>query len=109
MEGLIRDTVFGYSLRLVSGNRLLKYPDEVNHSLWRHGIEEDAIVDSEKSSNGEEVKSIHLVTWYGPEDPEVCPPSTMIPNGLGKLTNFSESTKLVKKFEAVGYGPDLYS
>lgn len=71
MADLVRDTVFGHFVRLIPGNKLLKYPDESDPSLGRRAIEEEASDGMEKTSNVEEVKSVHLVTWYGEDDPEV--------------------------------------
>ncbi|KUJ08030.1 MFS general substrate transporter [Mollisia scopiformis] len=70
MTDLIRDTVFGHFVRLIPGIKLLRYPDELNPSLGRQAIEEEGSDETEKISNGEEVKSVHLVAWYGSDDPE---------------------------------------
>ena len=91
MESLIRNTVFGQAVRLASGNRLLRYPDELDPSLWKKCIEQtepapgQSAEDQMKStgsrsthaterddlngmSAGEE--KVLLVGWYGLNDPE---------------------------------------
>lgn len=40
MAELIRDTAFGHLVRLLSGKKLLQYPEEKDPSLWRHMIDE---------------------------------------------------------------------
>lgn len=71
MQDLVRDTVFGQLVRLISRNKLLKYPDELDSSLWRQFIQEERIEGGEKGSSDEVDKYTHLVTWQGPDDPEV--------------------------------------
>jgi DHA1 family multidrug resistance protein-like MFS transporter len=117
MKELIRDTIFSHILRLLTGGRVFKYPEEEDPSLWkkyvhveksanmaRHGQtqapEDDGGHESRRSqtrsssletavSSGEgrtvnEVsghpvdkekgKDVHVVDWYGPDDPEVSLP-----------------------------------
>jgi DHA1 family multidrug resistance protein-like MFS transporter len=119
MKDLIRDTIFSHILRLLTGGRVFKYPEEEDPSLWkkyvhaeksanmaRHGQTEAPKNDDEQQSRrsqarssssdtavstGEERtvnepsgrvvdkekgKDIHVVDWYGPDDPEVSFPST---------------------------------
>ena len=40
MKDLLRDTIFGQCVLLLSGKRLLKYPDEENPDLWKSLISE---------------------------------------------------------------------
>ncbi|KAF8865556.1 MFS general substrate transporter [Acephala macrosclerotiorum] len=70
MQDLVRDTVFGQLMRLISRNKLLKYPDELDSSLWRQFIQGESVSDAEKGSSDEVEKYAHLVTWQGPDDPE---------------------------------------
>lgn len=123
MSATIRDTAFGQLVRLVSGKRLFKYPEEVDPSIWTkyldakksanladHGSTEKpeqgeeprlgANVEKEEAQralpganssrsssrtqvgddvnaasgvkvDGEKGKDVHLVTWYGDNDPGV--------------------------------------
>jgi len=86
-------TMFGQLMRLVSGNRLFKYPDEIDPTLWKQAVQPNDSDKSDKSeksheppalSNKEELHShaspseqdggtqeFMLVGWYGPDDPEV--------------------------------------
>lgn len=45
MSGLIRDSVFGHCMRLISRGKLFPYPEERDSSIW------DTYVNSEKSTN----------------------------------------------------------
>ena len=45
MRGLMRDTAFGQIIRVASGRRFFKYPEEENHELWRQ------FIDPKKSAN----------------------------------------------------------
>ena len=40
MRELLRDTAFGHLIRLVSGKRLLKFPEEADPSIWTRFIDE---------------------------------------------------------------------
>jgi DHA1 family multidrug resistance protein-like MFS transporter len=116
MPGLMRDTAFGQIVRVVSGRRYFKYPEEENPELWKKFIDKeksanlahhgtvDPPEDDEKSNadsdrrpredsdsssrthvgGGETInevsgakvdpengKDINLVSWYGPDDPEM--------------------------------------
>ncbi|KAI9746350.1 MAG: hypothetical protein M1818_000062 [Claussenomyces sp. TS43310] len=93
MQDNVRDTVFGHFVRLISDNRLLKFPDEVDSSLWKRCLQEATNDDAEKEQNpsssgttsmddsekpnvnqvhpnGDKREDVYLVDWYGPEDPE---------------------------------------
>jgi DHA1 family multidrug resistance protein-like MFS transporter len=41
MASLLRDTQFGHFLRFISGNKLLRYPEEIDSSLWKKPIQKD--------------------------------------------------------------------
>lgn len=41
MIELIRDTAFGQLVRLVSGNKLFQYPEEIDPSIWTRFIDEE--------------------------------------------------------------------
>ncbi|KAH9892942.1 MFS transporter [Xylariomycetidae sp. FL2044] len=45
MKELVRDTIFSHVLRLLTGGRVFKYPEEVDPSIWKK------YVDAEKSAN----------------------------------------------------------
>jgi hypothetical protein len=49
MNDHFRDTVFGQAVRLLSGNRLLKFPDELDPTLWKQCIQRDAMAASSTS------------------------------------------------------------
>jgi DHA1 family multidrug resistance protein-like MFS transporter len=95
MEGFFRTTPFGKLLRFVSGNALLRYPDEADSTLWKASVEQAELSTAslkEKSGGEGEGASpaapvpdgqngastsesdVILVGWYGPNDPEVSSP-----------------------------------
>jgi DHA1 family multidrug resistance protein-like MFS transporter len=45
MKDLIRDTIFSHALRLMTGGKVFKYPEEEDSSLWKK------YVHTEKSAN----------------------------------------------------------
>lgn len=54
MENYIRDTVFGDTVRLLSNNKLLKFPDEKDPKSWKQFLHEEPIAPtstSEKETN----------------------------------------------------------
>ncbi|KAI0406757.1 MFS general substrate transporter [Xylaria palmicola] len=79
----LRTTTFGELARLLSDNRILPYPDEVDSSLLKKSIRREDTEQSNKQSvekekgqtrgtqspNGKK-EEILLVDWYGPDDPE---------------------------------------
>jgi DHA1 family multidrug resistance protein-like MFS transporter len=44
MENYIRDTVFGDTVRLLSSNRLLKFPDEQDPASWKQYTQEGSTI-----------------------------------------------------------------
>ncbi|KAI1819937.1 MFS general substrate transporter [Xylaria intraflava] len=93
MELHIESTMVGRLTRLISGNRLLQYPDEIDTSLWTKAIQQDApskrsggVDNGPVAEAGKEKPSDiapesqldmsssgsgHLVVgWYGPDDLE---------------------------------------
>lgn len=82
-------TTFGQLVRLLSGNRVFQYPDEIEPLLWKRFLRQDALEytnDSGREPNKNEIaedgipqntvfyddnQEILLVDWYGPDDPEV--------------------------------------
>jgi len=114
MAELIRDTVLGHFLRLVTGNKVLLYEEEKNPELWKKYVHEEksgnmakhgqptppndekleeqdtddsqarstssgsTVVDRDQQVNEvsgkrvdpEKGRDVHLVDWYGPDDPE---------------------------------------
>ncbi|KAE8452318.1 hypothetical protein EG329_001018 [Mollisiaceae sp. DMI_Dod_QoI] len=70
MQTLFRDTIFGQFLRLISSNKLLKYPDELDPALWKQLLPDDGDSSSEKRPDVEREKPFYLVIWYSPNDPE---------------------------------------
>lgn len=92
MHPQIRTTVFGQVVRSLSSHASFRYPDESDPSLSQALIQDDTasgvtplkeLSDGTKSqgppeghlANGSPAKTgqkeIHLVSWYGPDDPEV--------------------------------------
>ena len=51
MNSHFRDTVFGQAVRLLSRNKLLKYPDELDPTLWKQCVQKDTTAAS--STSGE--------------------------------------------------------
>lgn len=82
-------TTFGQLVRLLSGNKVFQYPDEINPLLWKRFLRQDAsehINGSDQSPRKTEAtengvpentilhdggQEIFLVEWYGPDDSEV--------------------------------------
>ncbi|KAF2100720.1 MFS general substrate transporter [Rhizodiscina lignyota] len=48
MSEHMRDTVFGQVVRLLSRNRLLKFPDELDPTLWKQCLQEDSTTSEEQ-------------------------------------------------------------
>ena len=92
----LHSTIFGQLVRLLSGKRLFRYPDEIDPSLWKKTVQRDTpeqtnmstgksnkeapnansqnrMVQCDGEHNG--VPGILLVGWYGPDDPEVWAPA----------------------------------
>jgi DHA1 family multidrug resistance protein-like MFS transporter len=90
MESFVRTTVFGQAVRLASRNRLLRYPDELDPSLWKKWNEKTEPVPEQSAEEQEKHVSstlpvtkgdalncisagegkVLLVGWYGINDPE---------------------------------------
>ncbi|KAI9658381.1 MAG: hypothetical protein M1821_002514 [Bathelium mastoideum] len=88
----LQTTIFGQLVRLLSGNKLLRYPDEIDPSLWNksghqdtgststpteeqtHGLAKESDTQGAASQNTvtPDGQEIQLVDWYGPDDPEMC-------------------------------------
>lgn len=82
-------TTFGQLVRLLSGNRVLRYPDEIDPVLWKRFLRQDTLehtnVSGREPSKDEvaedgipqntvlrdDDQEILLVEWYGQDDPEV--------------------------------------
>lgn len=96
----LRDTQFGHLVRLVSGSKLFRYPDENDRFLWKKfilqgtidafpesGRKDDPAISNEGKENQtgasfdlqqssrnhtiENEKGLGLVDWYSSDDPEV--------------------------------------
>lgn len=91
MEDLVRDTVFGQLVRLISRNKLLRYPDELDHSLWRQFIQGESVSGAEKGSSDEVEKYTHLVTWQGQDDLEV---THFLPSEQTKTQESSQASRI---------------
>jgi DHA1 family multidrug resistance protein-like MFS transporter len=51
MNDHFRDTVFGQAVRLLSRNRLLKFPDELDPILWKQCVQKDVTAASSTSED----------------------------------------------------------
>jgi DHA1 family multidrug resistance protein-like MFS transporter len=51
MNDRFRDTVFGQVVCLLSRNRLLKFPDELDPTLWKQYVQRDATAASSSSED----------------------------------------------------------
>jgi DHA1 family multidrug resistance protein-like MFS transporter len=51
MNNRFRDTVFGQVVRLLSRNRLLKFPNELDPTLWKQCVQRDATAASSSSED----------------------------------------------------------
>ncbi|KAL5095320.1 hypothetical protein Trisim1_000096 [Trichoderma cf. simile WF8] len=81
-------TTFGLLMRLISGNKIFQYPDEIDPLLWKKFLRQDTSEHANDSGRGSSKNEadehsalqntvIHdgnneilLVEWYGPDDPE---------------------------------------
>ncbi|KAL4954121.1 major facilitator superfamily domain-containing protein [Aspergillus filifer] len=72
MPSFFQSTVFGQLVRLLSGNRFPKYPDEIDPSLWLRSCQQDAIASMKSPENLEKGNEpdVLVVGWNGPDDPE---------------------------------------
>ncbi|KAI1654291.1 hypothetical protein F4813DRAFT_211589 [Daldinia decipiens] len=88
MATQIRDTQFGHLVRFLSRNKIFRYPDEVDPSLWKRPLQGDTgplpippaeqANDTQRSDRrnpgtapvGENDREFNLINWYGPDDPE---------------------------------------
>lgn len=123
MASRFNSTVFGQLMRLLSGNRLFQYSDEIDPSLWKTAIQPDT---AQASSLGEDIgstekadshivglhndgiehdKRILLVSWYGSDDPEVCP---ALPNLCDYVLISLESPELPRNMEVRHFLPDVH-
>lgn len=136
MTTQIRDTQLGHLVRFLSCNRLLRYPDEKDPSLWRKFLQpdttskssqqEDQNVSADPFSMGfdtqnddvhdssvnhvvKEGKDIYLVTWYGADDPEVTAPTDPMRLVTKYLTHVSESAELAIQLENTDHFSNLYN
>jgi DHA1 family multidrug resistance protein-like MFS transporter len=89
-------TIFGQLVRLLSGGKRFRYPDEVDPFLWKKAVRQDTlqhtnaspkesandIQDGQVPPKGGLVRKddqhILLVDWYGPDDPEVSAGSSSL-------------------------------
>jgi MFS transporter, DHA1 family, multidrug resistance protein len=89
----IQGTTSGQLVRLISGNKIFQYPDEVDPSLWKKAIQQETAQPSQQivqhnSGPADKAGQYHLtqeqqtggafggsdvlvITWYGQDDPEV--------------------------------------
>lgn len=88
MQFHIQSTVFGQFVRLTSRNKVFRYPDEIDPSLWEKAVRQDTqspqpeqalrpvydrTEEEKQKSTGvaDGASDILVVGWYGPADPEV--------------------------------------
>lgn len=63
-----KDTQFSTLVRLVSGKKLFRFPDEINPSLWKKSIQTQAPIDSPTSSTEGVETSLPQATLQGLHD-----------------------------------------
>lgn len=81
MKDLLRDTVFSHTLRVLTGGRIFKYPEEEDTSLWkryvhseksghmaRHGQPQPPAQD-EASDDGQDTDRSRRSKWKDDEQP----------------------------------------
>ncbi|KAK8057134.1 MFS general substrate transporter [Apiospora saccharicola] len=83
----LQTTIFGQLVRTVSRGRFFQYPDERDPSLWKGAVQKNDATAPEKpsdtrsqaapaldyqgpTSNILDERSVLIVGWYGPDDPE---------------------------------------
>ena len=105
----IRETQFGQLARLVSNARWLKYPDELDTSIWQKSVPQAGASDlgrkkNRGSSNDDTEQepgwaddavnnsNVFIVGWYGPDDIEVLNSEGCVSTFL---TSNAESSQLV--------------
>lgn len=104
MRELIRDSTFGQILRLVSGNRVLRYPEEDDPALWkkyvheeksgwaaRHGVQDGAIHPPPEDADQEEYTGIGGVRTRENGQTEPIDPQAV---GNGALSSSSSMTRV---------------
>ncbi|OTA54747.1 MFS general substrate transporter [Hypoxylon sp. EC38] len=85
MATQFRTTPFGQLIRFLTGKRLLRYPDEIDPSLWEkssqrstcldnpgrdHGTHVIGLQDLTNDDDAENGRDTIIVNWYGQDDPE---------------------------------------
>jgi MFS transporter, DHA1 family, multidrug resistance protein len=100
MSDLLRDTVFGQVVRLLSKNNLFKFPDEADPNLWRQCIREDIAATSSSSK-----ENIDLAQSSANATPEV-----IIDSAREEKFDITQTDPSQEKLERVvlvhWYGPD---
>lgn len=83
MSKWVRDTAFGHTVRLFSGNRVFQYPEERDTELWKRYVRQNTkpatISDSSREPSTESIPkhddpekaSEPMIVDYFPDDPEV--------------------------------------
>ena len=125
MAARFRDTAFGQILRFLSGNKLFRYPDEIDLSLWEKSrpqgspstsspsrgqadadsstkeFDTQDIDSRHRSANHvvEDGQDVWLVDWYGLDDPEVSAPNWF---HATKTTFLSQESRIPKIGLAAG-------
>lgn len=118
-------TIFGQLVRLLSGSKLFRYPDEIDPSIWNKSVQRDASppstspgeqAESSKESDTPDValqnhavedgRDTLLVSWYGPDDPEVCTPDDS--TDFKSLTQITESPELACRVKGRDRFPNVY-
>ena len=72
MTTQFRDTQFGHLVRFLSGNKLFRYPDEIDPSLWKQSLQRDTNLTSTRSgaqsSGSEQSKDTNDLTNASTKD-----------------------------------------
>ena len=90
MTTQFRDTPCGHLIRVLTGNKILRYADEVDPKGY-HAALTARTVEKGPSPDREEVTQrkfeggkddvVVVVDWYSPDDPEVRLTSNALPDG----------------------------
>ena len=120
MAARFRDTAFGQIVRFLSGNKLFRYPDEIDLSLVEKSLPRrspsTSLPSQEQADAGTAIKEsdpqdlesrplsanhvvedghyVGLVDWYGPDDPEVSAPNWSLSTGATYPSQYHRIPKI---------------
>lgn len=119
MKGLMRDTAFGQLVRLISGRRFFKYPEEENPDLWKRFIDEKKSGylahhgTTQPPENGEEITGLGGVRTRdghagpGREDSDTTSSRTHVGEDVNEASGVKIDSEKGRDINLVSwYGPD---